>query len=143
MSASGAGRGGRTEAIADQGRRSLDRAREALDRGRRGTALRHGWTAAMDGARAGDATLLADVRRLAETVADDRSAKESDDAEKLVRYCEELARDQRAGIKPAGLLDGLFSFRRERTKRCPDCAEKIKADARVCRFCGYRYPDAD
>jgi Uncharacterised protein family UPF0547 len=25
------------------------------------------------------------------------------------------------------------------TKVCPDCAEAVKAQARVCRFCGYRF----
>jgi Uncharacterised protein family UPF0547 len=25
------------------------------------------------------------------------------------------------------------------TKQCPDCAEPVKAEARVCRFCGYRF----
>ena len=28
----------------------------------------------------------------------------------------------------------------EGTKRCPDCAEDVKVEARICRFCRYEFP---
>ena len=30
----------------------------------------------------------------------------------------------------------------EPQKQCPDCAEMVRAEARVCRFCGYRFDGA-
>jgi hypothetical protein len=29
------------------------------------------------------------------------------------------------------------------TKKCPDCAETILADAKVCKHCGYRFPSTN
>ena len=31
----------------------------------------------------------------------------------------------------------------ELTRTCPDCAETIKAEAHVCRFCGVRFSDEE
>jgi hypothetical protein len=32
-------------------------------------------------------------------------------------------------------------LRRASGKKCPQCAETVKADARVCRFCGWRFEE--
>lgn len=44
-------------------------------------------------------------------------------------------------VKPAGKLVVTYEYR-EPDKICPKCAEKIKNAARVCRYCGYEFPDS-
>lgn len=41
-------------------------------------------------------------------------------------------------VKPAGVLTVKFE-RRAEEKTCPQCAERLKPEALICRFCGYRF----
>ena len=41
-------------------------------------------------------------------------------------------------VKPAGTLTVTYEYRKiEKEIACPKCAERIKAAAKICRFCGY------
>ena len=59
------------------------------------------------------------------------------DAEQLAAFCTACILEPRD--KSAKLWEFKGWFRRDpKTRHCPDCAEEIAIDARVCRFCGYR-----
>ncbi|MES0135602.1 hypothetical protein NKJ88_11700 [Mesorhizobium sp. M0016] len=47
---------------------------------------------------------------------------------------EALWRDQRNDIEPGSKSSGPVL-----EKKCPDCAEMVKADARICRFCRHEF----
>lgn len=42
----------------------------------------------------------------------------------------------------AAVALGLERYKQHKRsrKRCPDCIELVKVEARVCRYCGYRFP---
>lgn len=61
------------------------------------------------------------------------------EAEKLGAYCRACIVRPRADNPSVFSTSRLFGLGRSNRKKCPECAERIAIDAKVCRFCGYRY----
>jgi hypothetical protein len=40
---------------------------------------------------------------------------------------------------PVAYLIACVRWRTRKKKRCPECSERVRAEARVCRFCGSRF----
>jgi uncharacterized protein UPF0547 len=116
--------------------RSLDDGREALERGQLKAAVKHGWNAAVAASTVNDAAALRRVTELGISIGARASGREAEQAAELVRFCERAIENPRQTLTVFGLRVGEAGAA---TKVCPDCAERVKAAARVCRFCGYRF----
>jgi hypothetical protein len=121
----------------------VERARQELAAGRYAAANRSGWEAVQAAMIGQDEEPVRQVLVIARGVADAAEGGTREEAEKLATYCAALLEGVGGGVRAPSLIDRLFSRRSTSDRRrCPECAEDIAADAKVCRYCGHRlYPD--
>jgi hypothetical protein len=120
----------------------LGLARAALGRGDLRGGLRRSFEAGRTANARGDEAGLEAVVALAlevQEMSEGRRRKEAAFQVDYFRQCLEHPDTARRG----SLLDMVLGFRPKAKprplKRCPQCAEDVRAEAAVCRFCGHSF----
>lgn len=81
-------------------------------------------------------------RDRAQRIADERVTPRIEDVmDDIKEQLRQTIRDAEAEVD-SSTADELAAPADADTKVCPDCAEEVKAKARKCRFCGFRFDEA-
>jgi len=104
--------------------------------------VKEAWKAANFAVLTDDERGYSVVRDLAGEIEARASGRTQRNAVVLGSYISHCQDTSAAGTRPASLFARLFGARpAQKTKTCPECAETVKAAARVCRFCDHRFDD--
>ena len=116
----------------------IERAHEHWLRGNARAATSSAWDAVNVAMIRGDRVAVEEVGDLAQLIADESEGKAQKQAEQLAAYCHLSLEGVGTGVQAGSVLARMFG--RRKTKKCPDCAEKISVEAKVCPHCRYRFP---
>ena len=114
----------------------MEDARTEWSRGRAGRAISLAWNAVNRAMDRGEDTILREAAALARVIESEEDGTVSREARQLADYCEACLAGAGNGTRSEGVLGLIAGWRRRR--KCPDCAEPIAREARVCPHCGYR-----
>jgi hypothetical protein len=122
----------------------VKRARQELAAGQHAAAGRTAWQAVNQAMLESNRRCVGDALEVARSLAAVTDGRTRDDMETLERYCQAVIDGAGGGVDGTGVMNWIFSRRTKAPPtdrmRCPECAEDIHVDAKVCRFCGHRLP---
>lgn len=114
----------------------MEDARAEWSRGRAARAISLAWNAVNRAMDRGDDEILREAAALARVIESEEGGTTGHQARQLADYCDACLAGAGNGTRSEGVLGLISGWRRRR--KCPDCAEPIAREARVCPHCGYR-----